>query len=416
MRTEISDFVTRGSRLCGLAALLGSALGAGALAQDSAITQKGNVTVYTVQPSVQNMPVLAAAAADVIDYVNAKPLELPIAENLSEEAVQLEAVRALTLRQDPSEFVIPLSSAGSEGAGGLMPVDLGAPAPQGTGGSAAPAQSGTAGLPFSTARADLTPQATNEFYPYRASGKLFFRIGTGTFICSGSLIDKGLVATAAHCVSEFGERRYHSDWRFAPGYRSGVAPFGIWSASQAYVLTSYFDGGDSCDPSSPGVVCENDIAVLVLDPQPGPDGAPLYPGTNTGWYSYGWNKAGFTGQDTTHVTQIGYPGCLDDGAMMERNDSQAFIAPEFASNTVIGSLMCGGSSGGGWFINFGIRPNLTGTSLGSGAQPNMLVGITSWGSTSTAVKHMGSSPVLETNLPVLVKSACDAHPDACEAN
>ena len=114
------------------------------------------------------------------------------------------------------------------------------------------------------------------------------------------------------------------------------------------------------------------------------------------------------------MTQIGYPACLDNGAIMERNDSGASVAPTFANNTLIGSLMCGGSSGGGWVVNFGIPPALTGTTSGSGAQSNVLVGVTSWGSTSNAVKQMGASPFLDTNVQALVQAACTAHSDACE--
>ena len=66
-----------------------------------------------------------------------------------------------------------------------------------------PEEFGTTNHPFSTARADLSPLATNTSYPYRASGKLFFNIGTSTFVCSASLIGRGIVVTAAHCVADF---------------------------------------------------------------------------------------------------------------------------------------------------------------------------------------------------------------------
>jgi hypothetical protein len=113
------------------------------------------------------------------------------------------------------------------------------------------------------------------------------------------------------------------------------------------------------------------------------------------------------------VTQLGYPACLDDGGRMERNDSQGTVDVSHTNNTVIGSLMCGGSSGGPWLINFGITPSLTGTSAGFAPIPNQVLGVTSWGSTDTGVKWMGASPFLSTNLVPLVSSACKAYPDAC---
>jgi hypothetical protein len=44
---------------------------------------------------------------------------------------------------------------------------------------------------------------------------------------------------------------------------------------------------------------------------------------------------------------------------MERNDSQGSISAEFANNTIIGSLMTGGSSGGPYLVNLGVTPTLS---------------------------------------------------------
>jgi hypothetical protein len=56
----------------------------------------------------------------------------------------------------------------------------------------------------------------------------------------------------------------------------------------------------------------------------------------------------------THIAQIGYPACLDNGLLMERDDSQGYVGSSF-SNTIIGSLTRNGSSGGPWITNFGVR-------------------------------------------------------------
>lgn len=58
---------------------------------------------------------------------------------------------------------------------------------------------------------------------------------------------------------------------------------------------------------------------MVLNAQSG-----KYPGTSTGWYGYGYDGAAFNSSGLTHVTQIGYPVCLDSGEIMERNDSKGF--------------------------------------------------------------------------------------------
>jgi hypothetical protein len=92
---------------------------------------------------------------------------------------------------------------GKEGDGKESPLFLGAPAriiPEDDG-IYSPQEFGTSNLPYSTARADGATGTTNKTYPFRAAGKLFFSDNGGSFICSASLIGKGLVVTAAHCVS-----------------------------------------------------------------------------------------------------------------------------------------------------------------------------------------------------------------------
>ena len=75
--------------------------------------------------------------------------------------------------------------------------------------------------------------------------------------------------------------------------------------------------------------------------------------------------------------------------------------------------MCGGSSGGPWLINFGVRPSLTGTTAGTAPDENVVVGVTSWGFVSNTPKEQGASPFLSGNIVPLVNSACSAVPAAC---
>lgn len=380
-----------------IASVLSYSAGTDVLAAQPGVSKRGTVTVYTV-------PRAKPGAGAEIDYVNAVPMELPIAAGYSEEQAQDDLVSALL--ESPQPLGKPGHSQGWEGDGKKRPVHLGVPAaPAVDADEVAPAAFGTSSLPFSTARADLNTGKTNTIYPYRASGKLFFVDGTESFICSASLIKKGIVVTAAHCVAAFGQNRLFQNFSFVPGYRNGAAPFGSWTAKQVYVLTTYLNGTDPCAQS--GVICKDDIAVIALNAQGG-----AFVGTNTGWYGYNWNGFGFTGNGLTHITQIGYPGCLDNAALMERNDAQGMKSTGQSNNTVIGSLMCGGSSGGPWLVNFGTPPALTGTTAGTAATANTVVGVTSWQS-STSVKQMGASPFLNTNITTLVNTACAAFPVNC---
>jgi V8-like Glu-specific endopeptidase len=331
------------------------------------------------------------------DFVNARPMPLPLAPG-------------------PIDMVSPSENLGtsgfSEGARGngeSNPITLPLPRiseEEGDIEGPEPDEFGTSNLPFSTARADLSTGTTNTQYPYRASGKLYFQDANNhTFVCSASMIKRGLVVTAAHCVANYGQSQYYHNWHFFPGYRRGAAPYGNWTVYQAWVKTAYYNGTDNCHVY--GVVCPDDVAVLLLNPQNG-----TYVGTRTGWYGFGYNGFGFT-RGLTHVTQIGYPVCLDNGTRMERNDSQGFVSSVNSSNTVIGSLMCGGSSGGPWLNNFGVRPALTGQINGSAFKSNVVVGVTSWGSTNQSVKQQGASPFTSGNIVSLVTSACNSQPTAC---
>jgi V8-like Glu-specific endopeptidase len=349
---------------------------------------------------------------DRVNFVTAQPAPLPKNQHFSRETFRAEYIEALSKDGSVPNTIeyLPMNPGTGKPRGKTS--TLGRPAaPKVEKGEFRLEDWGTTNLPFSTARADLNPEATNKQWPYRAAGKLFFKDGAKSFICSGAMIERGLVVTAAHCVSAYGKKRYYAAWEFVPGYRNGDAPFGTWKAAKVYVLATYPDGGAICDQN--GVVCSDDVAILALLPQ-GPSTAPYFPGDATGWFGYAYGPAPYTSTGLTHITQLGYPGCLDNGGFMERNDAQGAISKSNRDNTVFGSLMCGGSSGGPWIANFGIAPDLTETTSGSYANANIVVGVTSWGFEDTKIKQQGASPFLSTNIDHLVKTACKEHPGACQ--
>lgn len=334
----------------------------------------------------------------VIDYVNATSLDLPTPFSIHD--TQIDIINSFTSAA-PVFKGNPSGQPGFEGNGKPAPLVVGAPASNGNGGVTSMAF-GTSNQPFTTSRADMNSSSpTNTLYPYSATGRLFFNIGSATYVCSASLIKKGIIVTAAHCVANFGKSQYYTNWQFIPGYRNGVAPFGTWTATSATILTSYYNGTDSCAVA--GVVCVDDVALIQVAPKVT---VPTYPGTTTGWYGYGMDGYGFTSAGQTNITQLGYPVTLDNGAYMERNDSYGFKSVANSNNTIIGSNMGGGSSGGPWVANFGYSPVLTGAGTPSASAANTVVGVTSWGYTNTSVMQQGASPFLSTNLGVLINSVC----------
>ena len=226
------------------------------------------------------MPKQGPQPADDIDFENAKPMPLP------ESTVAPSSLPDALLDAQP--LGKPGAAAGRAGNGQESPVVLVPPQKlsdiQGDLEGTAPQEFGTSNHPFATNRANPAGINITNKYPFRAAGKLFFNIGSTTYLCSASLIKMGVVVTAAHCVALFGAQQFYSNWRFVPAYNNGTAPYGVWTAATAWVMTSYYSGTESCAVS--GVVCPNDVAVIVLNPQGG-----VYAGAKTGYY-------GLVGTDT----------------------------------------------------------------------------------------------------------------------
>jgi len=293
---------------------------------------------------------------------------------------------------------------------------------------------GTDSLPHTTAavasnrlagsNASIDAQAPS-IDPYNRTGKLYmifpgFRGGT----CTASLIGKGLLVTAAHCLAGYGRGGGGLALKaiFVPSaFQSGGSwsveglnvsgPYGAWESHSYSLPTCYMEG--NCRQQANSVVGSNDVAVIQLKK----NSSGQFPWQKgIGYYGYGWNGAGFvsntgvlknTGSNWTSLTQLGYPGKLGTssatmGHSMIRTDAPAlsyYGATGWLGTTVKvhiwGSNQVQGCSGGPNIVNFGrpaqlLRPGeVTDPSVGSFPNPNVVVGVTGFGSFTG--QRLGSS-------------------------
>jgi Trypsin len=266
--------------------------------------------------------------------------------------------------------------------------------------AAMPRAFGSFGIPYTTARVGLgagtstaaptSPNFLSATYPYRASGKLLFSVAGETYFCSATVIRRGLVLTAAHCVQDFGGgSSFYRSFTFRPAHygRTGatsaqIQPYGAWTANAVSVASSWSNG---TDPGC-GAARANDIAILAMQPSKNRFIADVVGRIKVATGLYSFVSSARTGNlATASVTALGYPGLIDAGRIMQRSDGPTHVVrPCGSSNTTRnltqGSNFTGGSSGGPWIVNFGIGAGTPFFGAVPGNESEMrIVGVTSWG-------------------------------------
>ena len=67
-----------------------------------------------------------------------------------------------------------------------------------------------------------TPFSADRAYPYITAGTLFFSIDGQPYLCSASVIQHRIVATAGHCVHSGTSSGFYSNWMFVPSRNAGT--------------------------------------------------------------------------------------------------------------------------------------------------------------------------------------------------
>ncbi len=170
-------------------------------------------------------------------------------------------------------------------------------------------------------------------YPQRAVGKVIFQSPSGELgSCSAALVEKRIILTAGHCVSENGA--WMSSVVFKPGYLDGNIPFG---SGHAEWMTA---PGEWLNLELP----TRDVAFVRISENLG---------ETLGWLGLLANA----GRNGTSWQQYGYPADAPfDGSKLAKNTS-AWGYDDCTSGPPctmgVGSSFTGGSSGGPWVLNQG---------------------------------------------------------------
>jgi V8-like Glu-specific endopeptidase len=205
-----------------------------------------------------------------------------------------------------------------------------------------------------------------------AVGALFYQgLGSAHF-CTATVVHspaQDLIITAAHCVDPGGRPRH---FVFAPGYRDGRAPYGVWAPRRVIVDAAWAAWQDPAD----------DVAFAVMSPSHRKNIGEVVAGENVA------QTAGYHGP----VRVIGYPDAAGspvacDNAFSDDADGLVFDCPGFTD----------GTSGGPWIA--GLDPR-------SGAARIIgLIGGYQQGGTTPSVSY---SPVFAANVTNLYRQAVSA--------
>jgi len=257
---------------------------------------------------------------------------------------------------------------------------------QGTSGRA----NGSTGAQFTSQH--LIPVEADLEYPYSTVGVLFFHVpGEGDFYCSGAVLRHRIVITAGQCIHQGsgGSNGFFEDFAFAPAYRNGDAPYGLWEWSYVVVPTTWTQGNGKLPNAA-------DYGFIEMDDQEF-DGDLLRIGDVTGTLGYVTKKL-----RPNHATMLAYPSNFDGGNRMHQVAAKDFKTTSASTNTVeYGSDMRGGSQGGPLIQDFG-----------DNVQTLRLIGVLSYYPTSSSVKTEGAS-IPDTRFTSALTTVCNNRPGNC---
>jgi hypothetical protein len=194
---------------------------------------------------------------------------------------------------------------------------------------------GSRDIPFTRRQINATM-----VYPNSTHGKVFFRMGGASYVCSGTVIrianSRAAVITAGHCVDDPGGG-WATSWSFAPGYRNGRAPLGVWPAKVLWTFRAWGVKGDFT--RDVGIAVIGRRSGKALDAVVGARGLAWDLPRRQRFRAFGYPAAPPFNGEKLWVCESSYG-----------TDDPFFDGGEGLSPMGIGCDMTGGSSGGGWVV------------------------------------------------------------------
>ena len=187
------------------------------------------------------------------------------------------------------------------------------------------------------------------------TGKVFFTLGGGNYVCSGSATsssNRDVVTTAGHCVNE-GPGAFATNWAFVPAYDNNSRPYGTWTARTLVTTSAWANQGD----------INYDGGFAVMNTLGGQHLTDVVGGQGITFNQARW----------LYYTAYGYP------AAPPFNGETLKSCAGYAQDDIYGGTqsqripcdMTGGSSGGPWFTG-GLLNSVN--SFGYGGVPNQMFG------------------------------------------
>ncbi|MDX3537073.1 trypsin-like serine protease [Streptomyces sp. MB09-01] len=205
------------------------------------------------------------------------------------------------------------------------------------------------GVDVPDATAGAPPGTTAQAVPDSTTGRVgaLFADGLdGGHFCTAAVVrsdDRDVIATAAHCLES------PDTTVFAPGYRDGEAPYGLWKLTGVYLAPGWTEGQNPDD----------DIAFATVAPV---DGAP----TGSVEDLVGGFPVAAEQPDDAAVTVIGYPRTLET-PLRCANTTELFSETQ---RRIGCPDLSGGTSGSPWLVD-GALAGVLGGYEGGGTVPEV---------------------------------------------